>query len=89
MVGSFFDAAKEIKAAWAGRVCGPLAWILAALSRIEYNGLPIIYGAVRIIRRASLGCVVKVAPECPGQLLPTYKATLGSARITNAMSANL
>lgn len=68
--------------------CGPLAWILAALSRIEYNGLPIIYGAVKIIRRASLGCVVKVTPESPEQLLSTYKATLGLVRVINTRPAN-
>ena len=68
--------------------CGPLAWILAALSRIEYNGLPIIYGAVRIIRRASLGCVVKVTLECPEQLPSTYKAALGLVRVMNTRPAN-
>ena len=68
--------------------CGPLAWILAALSRIEYNGLPILYGAVKIIRRASLGCVVKVTPECHAQLLSTYKATLRLVRVMNTRPAN-
>ena len=68
--------------------CGPLAWILAALSRIEYNGLPIIYGAVKIIRRASLGCVVKVTPESPEQLLSTYRATLGLVRVINTRPVN-
>ena len=41
--------------------CGPLAWILAALSRME-NGLPNIYGAM-ILRRAGLGCVVMATFE--------------------------
>ena len=68
--------------------CGPPACILAVLSRIEYNGLPIIYGAVKIIRGASLGCVVEVTPESPEQLLSTYRATLGLVRVINTRPAN-